>query len=133
METWTDERALYIWSGGVKADLAPVKAAKLALEVTEIVRPFGVSTLGELPDLFTRVLAIGTRPPFLCDYALVSERTSPEGYQRALAWVLHIVGDDPKATTIADILGSFWPGVREMSADEIEAARKFAAYQQGTE
>src|SRR6478736_2078682 len=108
-DVWADERALYIWSNGVKADLEPVKEAKRTLNISEKVHPIGVTSLSDLPDLYARVLAIGTRPPFICDYALTSERTSPAGWERALAWVLGVNEFDEKATTIVDVLSSIFP------------------------
>jgi len=134
MDVWADESALYIWSGEERADLAPIKAAKAALNVDRVVKPVGVTSIEQLPSLDTRVLAVGSRPPFLCEYALTSERTSPEGWQRALSWVLGITVDDPKATTVLDILTStFGPGMKEISAEELAAEEKMAAYQQGRE
>ena len=122
-------RDLLIWSAEL-ADLAPVKAAKAALDVDFQVEPRAVR---EPTDLMwaDRVLAIGTRPPFLCDYALVTETTSPEGFERALRWVLHLVEDDPKATTILDTLTAhFGPGVHEVTPEEQEARQRFTDYQQ---
>lgn len=138
MKTWADERALYIWSGSVKADLAPIRDAKLALEVTELVKPFGVTSLADLPDLDARVLAIGSRPPFICNYALCSENTSAAGWQRALAWVLGVNSVDEKATLIEDVLGSiFLPDhetgkmLREITQEELDGEKRYADYQLG--
>lgn len=130
---WADELPLYIWSGEATADLAPVKTAKLALEISETVRPVGLNKLGRNADDIgipweARVLAIGSRPPFICNYALTSEKTSPEGWQRALLWVLGKVEFDPKATTIEDIVISVFPGAREIPEAELEAERKLQAY-----
>jgi len=123
-----DQKPLYIWSES-KADLAPVKAAKLALGIESKVIPMGATTLVDLPDLNTRVLAIGTRPPFICEYALTTAGTSDAGWQRALSWVLGETEYDPKATTIEDIMVStFGPGTREISAEELESERKMRAY-----
>lgn len=133
MDVWADERALYIWSGEKKADLAPLKAAKEALGIVEKIRPFGVPMPGgnSAPQLdCDRILAIGVRPPWVCDYALVSERTAPAGWQAALAYCLHLT-DDSRATTVLDILNSVWPGTREISEAELESERKLAEYQHG--
>lgn len=130
MEVWADQLPLYIWSGGEKADLTPVKAAKLALGVEMTVKPIGVTGITQLPKLTSRVLAIGSRPPFVCDYALTSERTSDEGWQRALSWALHITEHDPKATTTEDIMISvFGPGTREIPEAELVAAIRMREYQ----
>lgn len=135
METWADEAPLYIWSGGARADLAALKAAKAELEFDKKVKPIGLDATGaQLPDPFARVLAIGSRPLFLCDYALTGDRTSPEGWKRALAWCLGLVEHDEKATTTLDILISIMgKGVREISPEELEGERKLAAYLNRTE
>lgn len=124
---------LLIWHAGGPADLTPIKQAKQALNVDFTVKPVAVFSDGEndLPDLNSRVLAVGSRPPFLCDYALTSERTGPEGWQRALRWVLRLEESDPKATTILDTLtAAFGPGVREVSPEELEANQRLRDYQQ---
>lgn len=140
MDVWADQTALYIWSGGEKADLTPVKAAKRQLErerdhlggiqdIPAQLVPIGASSLSDLPSLDARVLAIGSRPPFICNYALTSPKTSAEGWVRALCWVLGIAKYDSKATLIEDILISqFGPGVREITPEELEAERKMLAY-----
>ena len=139
MEVWSDERALYIWSGEAKANLAPVKEAKLALDYPFRVVPIGV--VAPNPPHFTtlpppagaRILAIGSRSPWANrDYALVSQATSPEGWKRALAWVLGEVEHDPKATTVLDIFVSvFGPETREIPPEELEGEQKIADYIQG--
>lgn len=136
MDVWADERALYIWADGKTADLAPVKAAKAALGYGFTVKPFAV-TPDSPPPAGHRVLAIGSRPNWITDYALTSENTSPEGWQRALAWVLGEVEHDPRATLVLDILSSILPPnargemVRELTETEIEAERKLRAYNSG--
>jgi len=132
MDTRTEESDLHIWHGERRADLAPVKAAKLALNIERKVWPVDVRSLADLPSLDSRVLAIGSRPTFICDYALTSERTSPAGWERALSWVLGVTEHDDKATTIEDVMVSiFGPGTRELSEAELESERKMAAYING--
>jgi hypothetical protein len=133
MDAWADERALFIWSGDTAADLAPVKAAKLALGIEAKVKPVGVGKESPPPRWDVRVLAIGSRPPWVCDYALVSERTAPEGWERALAWVLG-THDDPKATTVDDIIhATFGNDAREIPPEELEAERRYGDYVTGRE
>lgn len=137
MDTWADERPLYIWSGDTAADLAPVKAAKVALGIQEKVIPFGLDKFGRKPDgtsisLHARVLAIGFRPPFICEHALVRETTTAEGFQRALSWVLGLTEVDPKANTVVDaMVAIFGPGTREVTREELESERKMVAYLSG--
>ena len=137
MDVWADHAPLYIWSGGERADLTPVKEAKAALAIEKSVAPVGLNAAGYTQDgapvsLFARVLAIGSRPPFLCEHALVTERTSSEGYQRALSWVLGVTEFDPKANTVLDaMVAVFGPETREISEEELEAERKMDAYLEG--
>lgn len=122
-------RDLYIWSQEHPVDLAPIKAAKAKLALDFQVRPVAVTEASDLPAWESRVLAIGSRPPFLCDYALTTPRTSEEGWLRAVVWVLGR-NDDPKATYILDTLtAAFGPGVREISPEEQEARQRLREYQ----
>lgn len=134
---------LHIWHASGPADLTPIKAAKARLEyerdhldgwrdLPDKIRPVAVASSSDLPNyLETRVLAVGSRPPFLCEYALVTERTSPEGYVRALCWVLGISRIDEKATTILDTMTAiFGPGTREVTTEELEARKRLRDYQQ---
>jgi len=128
------ERTLFIWSGPERADLEPLKRAKAQLELDFMVRPVGVPVPnGEnaLPSECGRVLAIGHRPPWLCDYALVGERTSEDGWRAALEWALGVVDHDPRATTTLDILASIFPGIEEIMPEQLEAEEKLRAYVSG--
>lgn len=140
METWADETPLYIWSGERAADLEPVKVAKRQLDAEweqawgqpspYRVRPIGVASAVDLP-LDARVLAIGSRPPFFCDYALVHESSPPAGWHAALLWVLGIVPVDSRATTMLDTVRSIFPGAEEISEEQLESERRLAAFQAG--
>jgi hypothetical protein len=122
---------LYIWSATRPVDMAPLKAAKLSLPVDEVIRPLYPQAPEDLPDLETRVLAIGSRPPFLCHHALVTPRTSMGGWVRALSWTLGITEHDEKATLIVDTLtAAFGPGVREVPPEEIEGMQRLRDYLQ---
>lgn len=121
-----DGKRLHIYWATEDRDLSRIKAAKLALGIPYTVYPSTASA-----STNARILAVGGHPPFLCDYALVSPSSGPEGVQAALSWVL---GDheDPRATLILDTLRHvFGPGVRELTADELAAEERLAAYQQG--
>lgn len=120
---------LYIWSATRPVDLAPLKAAKLSLPIDDTIKPAYPQTPEDLPDFDARVLAIGSRPPFLCAHALVTPRTSMGGWVRALSWSLGITEHDDKATTIVDTLTAvFGPGVREVPPDEIEGMQRLRDY-----
>ena len=132
---------IYIWSHEHPIDLAPLKAAKARLEyerdsldgwrdVPEKVKPVAVRGIEQLPGLDTRVLAVGSRPPFLCDYFLVSPDASPEEWVEAFVWVVTDY-QNGRATTIVDTLTShFGPGVREVPPEEIEGMQRLRDYQQ---
>lgn len=127
---------LFIWSGGEPMDLQKVKEGKDALDdgITEVplVRPVNCASWGhdDLDYLTDRVLAVGSRPPFLCDYFLVGEDAGPEEFTRALAWVLRIAPDDDRANLMLDTMKRvFGPGVREVPDEELEARRKLREYQ----
>lgn len=126
----SETRPLPIWAAERdQVDLAPIRKAKEALGLPFKVVPWWVPApdgRAGIPDF--RVLALGTRPPWICDYALVNGRGGDAGLQAALAWVL---GDHehPRATTVLDILSAtFGPGVREISPEELEAEEKFRLY-----
>lgn len=117
-------RRLPIWhSEGLQAvDMAPIREAKAALDLDFKVKPAPARI-----DIDERILAIGTRPPFLCDYALWSGKSGPAGLSVALSWVLgdH---DDPRATTIVDTIQHFFPGARQMTQEELDSERAMFVY-----
>lgn len=79
-----------------------------------------------------RILAVGMKPPFLCDYYLVAETSNVEELQRALRWVLGTEAD-PNATLLIDELQEAMPGIREISPEEQESERRYIAYIEGTD
>jgi hypothetical protein len=108
-------------------DLEPLKAAKAALELPYRCVPTEVQE-GTLDE---RVIAIGERPPFLCSYALVTPRTTPDNLQAVVAWAL-FERDDDRAMTIEDCLGViFGPGVREILQEELDSEQRYADYEAG--
>ena len=62
-----------------------VKQAKLRILGDELVQPHKA-----VPGTPGRILAYGDMPPFACDYALITERTSDAGLEAALKHVLGI-------------------------------------------
>jgi hypothetical protein len=74
-----------------------IRAAKVALAL-----PFTVQIVAAVPGAGLRVLALGTAPPWLCDYALV---TDPANLKEALKWVLSD-DVDPRASLVIDQLRS---------------------------
>lgn len=74
---------------------------------------FLVTPVKAVPGSPGRILAIGEKPPFVCDYALVAKPTV-ESIKNALEWVLgdH---DDPRARTVVQVLEEiFGNGVKEI-------------------
>lgn len=66
-----------------------------------------------------RVLAFGTKPAMICDYALATPNTTISGYQAILNW-LYGVTDDPRPTTAAQMLSRvFSAPVKEIDESQI--------------
>lgn len=131
MEVWADELALFIWHEEGAADLTEIKKAKAGMNLDAKVVPMAVSKTSP-PPAGARILAIGSRPPWVHDYALVTERTSQAGLQRALAWCFgnH---EDEKATTVVDILTAAFPAnghgrLKELTREDLEAEEKMRRY-----
>jgi hypothetical protein len=117
-----------IWVYG-EVDVEKIKAAKAELDLPYRIKPHEATVGGGT----IRVLAWGTHPPFLCDYLLVTDSTDLDDLMDAVAWALH-EREDPNAMTIRDVLaGVFGPGVREVTPEELEGERRYAAFQAGTD
>lgn len=120
---WVDERILWVWHADGPVDFSRIREAKAMLELPYVVRPALA-----FPGTPHRVLAIGSRPPFLCDYALVGEATEPARLADAIGWVLG-EREDENATTVLDmLLWIFGPGVREISFEELRAEKQLENY-----
>jgi hypothetical protein len=113
---------LWYAPGFQEIDMAPIREAKAQLNL-----PFKVKPVPMRNDIDERVLAIGSKPKFLCDYALWSGRTGAAGLTAALAWVLSDE-DDPRATTIEDTLRSIMPGTREIPQEELDSELRMYQY-----
>lgn len=90
------------------AILTALKDAKDSLDVDYLVQP-----VKAVPGSPGRILALGKKPHFVCDYALV-EKPTKESIRNALEWVLgdH---DDPRARTVVQVLEEiFGSGVQEI-------------------
>jgi hypothetical protein len=111
----------------VPRDFEPIKAAKDLLYLDHKVFPS--TATASTPG---RILAVGGRPPWLCDYFLVHPAAGPERLAVALWWVLEPDHQDDGATTVLDELRAvFGVGVREIPPAELAAEERLAAYQQG--
>lgn len=91
--------------------LSVVRAAKAALNL-----PFRVSPCQAVPASPTRVLALGSLPPFVCDCAPVSDPLNVESVKAALLWVLDPEQPLERGYTVVDYLqAAFGPGLREIT------------------
>lgn len=134
----TETKPLYIWADGGVADLSVVKAAKARIGATWKVRPIVVQAPADRAALGDedgarvpagRILAFGTRPPWLCDYALVTERTSEERMEEALLWAVGELEEHPRATTLIDVLRAhLGAGVTELDPGLLESERRARVY-----
>lgn len=99
MSSMTDLRPLPIWwaKPPTDADWQRIRQAKAALKLDFLVQP-GRASAGS-PG---RILAVGGKPDFVCDYATVAD-TRSAGLQIALNWVLG-THDDPRAVTMPEML-----------------------------
>lgn len=123
-------RPLWIWARpDARIDLDAIKRAKAALDLDFKIIPCDLNADAVVELSFeTRVLAIGSPPPWIFDYWLLAEASSDEEWREALAWVL---GDfeDWQATTVLDtVQATFGPGTREISADEQESETRMSNY-----
>lgn len=104
-------------------DLAPIKAAKAALDL-----PYKVVPVDPADAPGSRVLAVGAKPGWMCDFYLIAPQEAGERVQEALLWVLSDA-HDPEATTVADtMLTIFGEGTREITAEELASERAWADY-----
>lgn len=84
-----------------------IRQAKAALNL-----PFRVLPSPAVPGSPTRVLGMGSLPPFLCDCALVNDPTNPESVENALRWLLTAPEGDDRGFMALDYLNMwFGPGV----------------------
>lgn len=123
------DRFLPIWSAEWPIDMERIKVAKQGLDLPFTVYPRHVTK----PNEYERVLAVGSRPPFLTDYALIGPRSDSDGLKAALTYVLGLT-DDSRATTILTTLRALLgPEVREIMPDELAAEQKLVAYLTGSD
>ena len=91
----TEQKLLYIWTKGDRdVELPYIKQAK-----QQIVSDTKLIPVAATPGAM-RVIAIGERPPFLCDHALIKDVTNVASLKAALEWYIDDNGDS-RVTTIA--------------------------------
>jgi hypothetical protein len=113
-----DHVDLWVWyPEDEPIDYARIKAAKEMLELDVLVHPH----LIEAAEHEGRILAVGGRPPWLCDYFLISNGSTMDVVADALGWALDLL-EDERAQTVADTLSSiFGSPCREISPQELES------------
>ena len=87
-----------------------IKEAKAQIQTDALVKP--VRAVAGSPG---RILAIGEKPDWICEYAYVKE-PSTQSFKEALEWILGIKEDPRGVTIIRTLTEIFGPGVREVSA-----------------
>lgn len=91
---------------------------------TELNPPFVVQRAKASPGGQSRVLAIGARPDFVCDYAYIPDVNSP-GLKNAMMWALSFIKDE-RAVTAADMLGEMLGcEVKELPMEKHEQIVRF--------
>lgn len=115
----TDSRKLFLYG---EPDMPKIKEAKASMNLGFLVVPVFIERNGEryFGQGMPRILAWDAEPPFICDYAPVSSKTSSEGLVAALKWCL-LGTDDPRAVTLEKNLGRYIPGVWELTPDGMSA------------
>lgn len=109
----TDMKPLQILAGPLFADdWDRLKAAKEELGLPFIVQPAKAVPGGE-----GRVLAIGRKPDFVCDYAYVESTKSP-GFITAFDWATSDKIDSRAVTAEEMMQELFGPQTREVTDDE---------------
>ena len=92
-----------------------LKQAKAQLQTSLLISPENA-----VPGSPGRILAIGEKPNFLCDYAYVANPTV-ESLTQALAWCLGLQ-EDARGVTIGRMLSEIMGGeVRELRAETVLA------------
>jgi hypothetical protein len=108
-----------------RVPLEALKAAKASLDLPYKIVPEWLDP-NILPG--ARVLAIGSKPKWICDYWLIADRPEPIELARALGWALGETAASPRATTVVDILQDAMPGTREILPEELESERRLRAF-----
>lgn len=97
--------------------LEMIKQAKSEIHADLLVQPVR-AVLGS-PG---RILAIGQKPDWMCEYAYV-EQPNPKSLKEALEWVLEIK-EDPRGVTLIKMMTEiFGPGVKELPVTAKSAAQ----------
>lgn len=106
-------RPLAVWGAPQPGDVETLQRAESALGL-----PFALALVPAVPGSPTRVLALRSAPPFLCDFrGSVDPQNDPDLLVKMM-WVLDPRRHDPAASLILDQLrGIFGPDVTEIPFD----------------
>jgi hypothetical protein len=89
--------------------LSAIKEAKASMSTSILIKP-----VRAVPGSPGRILAIGKRPDFLCDYALVEEPTA-SSIKPALEWILDLRDDYKGYSAIVLLREVFGRDVEEIT------------------
>ena len=87
-----------------------IKEAKALVNTDALVKP--VRAVNGSPG---RILAIGEKPDWICEYAYIKE-PSTQSFKEALEWILEIREDPRGVTVIRTLREIFGPDVQELAA-----------------
>lgn len=103
-------KPLPIWAPEPSGDiLAALRAAKAQIHTDILITP-----VKAVPGSPGRVLAFGSPPPWLCDYALIGQ-VVPERIKPALEWALGLREDDRPMTVLRKMQQIFGSETREVN------------------
>lgn len=113
----SNQQLLHIYTTGDRdTELPYIKEAKRLLD-SDTSGGITVIPVVATPG-FDRVLAIGERPPFICDHALIKDITNVESVKAALKWCITGEPDD-RVTTMEKWLSRLFNGKVERK-NEVE-------------
>ena len=92
-----------------------IKEAKALVKTDALVKP--VRAVNGSPG---RILAIGEKPDWICEYAYIKE-PSTQSFKEALEWILEIREDPRGVTVIRTLREIFGPDVQELPATALSA------------
>lgn len=102
---------LTIWCPeATDATLSAVKAAKVSLGTSTLVK-----LVQAVPGSPGRVLAIGSPPPFACEWLGVKDTTDLQKLAHVVAWVIHEATDDRSRDELDFLKGIFGNETREIT------------------
>jgi hypothetical protein len=98
--------------------LEMIKQAKAGINTSKLLQP--VRAVHGSPG---RILAIGEKPDWICEYAYVKE-PNVKSLKEAMEWILGIT-EDPRGVTLIKVMREiFGPEVKDVTAQYVEKGMK---------